>query len=164
MGVSTCILCHGNKPAIVDENISNILYSNRSAPSTSLPKDYSLSFKLRSINYSDKNTSSSVIPYYTVSQLTKQQTFQNENEKKQEKMCEIGFWISILGLLCSFTGVAMGLLVYIMDFYFASQGLKTRKRGNEQVPPSLPFAYANRLLACRQPPARLGPPTNRGYS
>lgn len=57
------------------------------------------------------------------------QTFQNENEKKQEKMCEIGFWISILGLLCSFTGVAMGLLVYIMDFYFASQGLKTRKKG-----------------------------------
>ena len=79
MGVSTCILCPGNKPASVDENISNILYSNRSAPSTSLPKDYSLSFKLRTINYSDKNTSSSVIPYYTVSQLTKQQTFQNEN-------------------------------------------------------------------------------------
>ena len=79
MGVASCIPCHGNKPAVVDENISNILYSNRSAPSTSLPKDYSLSFKLRSINYSDKTTSSSVIPYFSVSQLTKQQTFQNEN-------------------------------------------------------------------------------------
>lgn len=56
------------------------------------------------------------------------QTFMNENQKKQEKMCEIGFWISILGLLCSFTGVMMGVIVYILDFYFAYQGLKTRKR------------------------------------
>lgn len=57
------------------------------------------------------------------------QTFQNENQKKQEKMCEIGFWISIFGLISSFAGIVMGLFVYIMDFYFASQGLKTRKRG-----------------------------------
>lgn len=57
------------------------------------------------------------------------QKFQNETTKKQEKMCEIGFWISIFGLLASFFGVSYGLLVYIMDFYFASQGLKTKKRG-----------------------------------
>jgi hypothetical protein len=57
------------------------------------------------------------------------QTFKNENLKKQETMCEIGFWISILGLLGSFAGIMMGLFVYILDFYFASQGLKTRKRG-----------------------------------
>lgn len=57
------------------------------------------------------------------------QTFKNENQKKQETMCEIGFWLSILGLLGSFAGIMMGLLVYVMDFYFASQGLKTRKRG-----------------------------------
>lgn len=57
------------------------------------------------------------------------QSFQDENMKKKEKMCEIGFWLSILGLLCSFFGVAYGIFVYIMDFYFASQGLKTKKRG-----------------------------------
>lgn len=57
------------------------------------------------------------------------QTFKNENQKKQETMCEIGFWISIFGLLGSFAGIMMGLLVYVLDFYFASQGLKTRKRG-----------------------------------
>lgn len=61
------------------------------------------------------------------------QTFQNENQKKQETMCEIGFWISILGLISSFAGIVMGLFVYIMDFYFASQGLKTRKRGKAIV-------------------------------
>lgn len=44
-------------------------------------------------------------------------------------MCEIGFWLSILGLVCSFFGVAYGIFVYIIDFYFASQGLKTKKRG-----------------------------------
>lgn len=42
-------------------------------------------------------------------------------------MCEIGFWLSILGLISSFFGVAYGIFVYIMDFYFASQGLKHRK-------------------------------------
>lgn len=57
------------------------------------------------------------------------QTFQNENKEKQEKLCEIGFWISIFGLLASFLGVTYGVIIYIMDFYFASQGLKTRKKG-----------------------------------
>lgn len=57
------------------------------------------------------------------------QSFQDETIKKQEKVCEIGFWLSLVGLLLSFFGVSYGLLVYIMDFYFASQGLKTRKRG-----------------------------------
>lgn len=61
-----------------------------------------------------------------VSQFT--QTFQNETIKKQEKMCEIGFWLSLLGLLSSFAGVAYGVIIYIMNFYFASQGLKTSKR------------------------------------
>ena len=57
------------------------------------------------------------------------QNFQDETMKRKEKLCEIGFWISICGVLGALGGVAIGLLVYIMDFYFASQGLKTRKRG-----------------------------------
>ena len=57
------------------------------------------------------------------------QTFQDETTKKQEKLCEIGFWLSILGFLASFAGIAYGLIVYVMNFYFASQGLKTRKKG-----------------------------------
>lgn len=56
------------------------------------------------------------------------QNFQDETIKKQEKMCEWGFWLSILGLLASFVGVAYGVIVYILNFYFASQGLKTSKR------------------------------------
>ena len=57
------------------------------------------------------------------------QSFQDETTKKQEKMCEWGFWLSIFGLLASFVGVTYGVIVYILNFYFASQGLKTRKRG-----------------------------------
>jgi len=57
------------------------------------------------------------------------QSFQNETTKKQEKMCEWGFWLSIFGLFLSLFGVAYGVIVYILNFYFASQGLKTRKRG-----------------------------------
>lgn len=56
------------------------------------------------------------------------QTFQNETTKKQETMCEVGFWFSLVGLLASFFGISYGIILYIMDFYFASQGLKTRKR------------------------------------
>lgn len=57
------------------------------------------------------------------------QTFQNENTKKQEKLCEVGFWLSIFGLLLSLVGVSYGVIIYILNFYFASQGLKTRKKG-----------------------------------
>ncbi len=66
-------------------------------------------------------------PVQNVNQFT--QTFQNETTKKQEKMCEIGFWLSLFGLLCSFIGVAYGVIIYFLNFYFASQGLKTRKKG-----------------------------------
>lgn len=57
------------------------------------------------------------------------QVFQNETIKKQEKMCEVGFWLSIFGLIISFFGVGFGLIIYIINFYFAMQGLKTRKKG-----------------------------------
>ena len=56
------------------------------------------------------------------------QQFQNETTNKQEQMCEIGFWLSIVGLLLSFMGIVYGAIVYILNFYFASQGLKTSKR------------------------------------
>jgi hypothetical protein len=57
------------------------------------------------------------------------QNFQTEANKKKEQMAEMGFWISVIGLFSSFFGVAYGIFIYAMDFYFASQGLQTRKRG-----------------------------------
>ena len=54
--------------------------------------------------------------------------FNNETVKNREKLCEFGFWLSILGLLASFGGITYGIIVYIMNFYFATQGLKTRKK------------------------------------
>ena len=57
------------------------------------------------------------------------QRFQDETTKKQETMCEIGFWLSIFGLLLSFLGASLGIIIYIVNFFFASQGLKTRKSG-----------------------------------
>lgn len=57
------------------------------------------------------------------------QNFQNQTVKKQENMCEWGFWMSVFGLIFSFFGIAYGIFIYILNFYFASQGLKTRKRG-----------------------------------
>lgn len=54
--------------------------------------------------------------------------FQAETNKKQELMCEIGFWISIAGVFLAINGSTMGLFVYVIVFYFAYQGLKTRKK------------------------------------
>lgn len=56
-------------------------------------------------------------------------TFQDETIKKQEKLCEIGFWLSILGVVLSLLGITYGVIIYMLNFYFASQGLKTKKRG-----------------------------------
>lgn len=57
------------------------------------------------------------------------QIFHNDNLTKNEQMCEICFWVSIVGLVCSFFGITIGLIIYIFNFYFAFKGLKTRKRG-----------------------------------
>lgn len=57
------------------------------------------------------------------------ETFENETIKKQEKLCEIGFWLSIIGVVLSVLGITYGVIIYILNFYFASQGLKTKKRG-----------------------------------
>ena len=49
--------------------------------------------------------------------------------KRQETLCEIGFWLSIVGLILSFIGVTYVVIIYILNYYFASQGLKTSKKG-----------------------------------
>ena len=59
--------------------------------------------------------------------------FENEIKKKKEKLCNIGFWLSILGLLCSFMGISYGVFIYALNFYFASQGLKTKKKGKAKA-------------------------------
>ena len=92
-------------------------------------------------NMNNSNNNNSTDPYMTMTSEARSEqnmavnsnqftnTFQNETVKKQEKMCEVGFWLSIVGLVFSFIGVAYGLILYILIFYFASQGLKTQKRG-----------------------------------
>lgn len=57
------------------------------------------------------------------------QSFQEKTTKTQENLCEVGFWLSILGVVCSLFGIMYGVIIYIIDFYFASQGLNTRKKG-----------------------------------
>ena len=66
------------------------------------------------------------------------QDFANATNKSYEKMAIIGFVISIVGLLLSFVGYTFGVLLYILEFYFASCGIKTKKKG---------FAIATFVLA-----------------
>ncbi len=51
-----------------------------------------------------------------------------ETTDKTEKLCNIGFWLSIIALILSIFGYAFGIVLYFLVFYFASQGLKTSKR------------------------------------
>ena len=56
------------------------------------------------------------------------QSFRESNLSRQETLCEIGFWLSIVGAILPFFGIAYGLFIYIMNFYFAAQGMSTRKK------------------------------------
>jgi len=87
----------------------------------------------QNINYNQMNNGAYVGQPVQTNQNQFVNNFQSETLKKQEKMCEIGFWLSLFGLLCSFVGVTYGVFVYIMNFYFASQGLKTRKKGKAKA-------------------------------
>lgn len=55
------------------------------------------------------------------------QTFKNETLKKQEKLCEIGFWLSILSLLAVLFGAGFGFIDFVA-LYLGYYGLETKKR------------------------------------
>ena len=78
-------------------------------------------------NMNQNNMNQNNMNQNNVNQFT--QSFQNETIRKQEKMCEIGFWFSIFGLLISFIGISYGAILYAVNIYFGVQGLKTSKSG-----------------------------------
>lgn len=55
--------------------------------------------------------------------------FANAKSKSQEKLAVWGFVLSIIGFLLSFAGYAFGLVLYMLEFYFAACGMKTKKKG-----------------------------------
>lgn len=64
--------------------------------------------------------------------------FENATNRNYEKLAIIGFVISIVGLLLAIAGYSYGVLLYVLEFYFAACGIKTRKKG---------FAIATFVLA-----------------
>lgn len=65
-------------------------------------------------------------PVQTVTQLAND--LKQETTTRAEKLCKVGFWLSLAGLLLSFLGITYGVIIYILVFSFATQGLKTGKR------------------------------------
>lgn len=57
------------------------------------------------------------------------QGFMAENEKKKENMVIIGFVMSIVGLLLSCFDFTYGAILLVLEYYFAIQELKTKKKG-----------------------------------
>lgn len=55
--------------------------------------------------------------------------FADAADKRNEKLAIWGFVISIIGLLLSFVGYTYGVVLYMLEFYFAACGIKTRKKG-----------------------------------
>lgn len=55
--------------------------------------------------------------------------FAEANNKKNETWATVGFVISIIGLLSSCVGISFGIFLIIFEFWCASVGLKTKKRG-----------------------------------
>ncbi|MBD5529533.1 MAG: hypothetical protein HDR02_14185 [Lachnospiraceae bacterium] len=64
--------------------------------------------------------------------------FTNAANKSHEKLAIWGFVLSIVGLLLSFVGYTFGFLLYMLEFYFAACGIKTKNKG---------FAIATFVLA-----------------
>ena len=78
-------------------------------------------------------------------QTTEQVTFANVNtqettngqvnqfadnvNKRNEGMAIAGFVMSIVGLLLSCVGVTFGVIIILLEIYFAIMGLKTSKKG-----------------------------------
>lgn len=54
--------------------------------------------------------------------------FAEENDKSKAKFSTIAFVIAIVGLLLSFVGVTFGLIIVLLEYAFAIQGLKSSKR------------------------------------
>ena len=52
----------------------------------------------------------------------------SEDESRNEILCVIGFVISIAAFALSCFGLPIGLILFVMDLYFASQGLKSSRR------------------------------------
>ncbi|MBR2994213.1 hypothetical protein IKF43_02375 [Candidatus Saccharibacteria bacterium] len=77
------------------------------------------------------NTQSSQ-PQQSATQVTQQNTygeFRQANEKRNNNYAEISFWVSILMLVVSFAGIAVGAIIVIFNYYLAAQGLKSGKKG-----------------------------------
>lgn len=74
----------------------------------------------------DPNYNNNQIANNSVSQVAN--NLEQETTKKKEKLCNIGFWLSLVGLILVFFGAAFGIPVYIVNFYLASQGLQTSKK------------------------------------
>ncbi|MDE5951693.1 MAG: hypothetical protein K2H12_08960, partial [Acetatifactor sp.] len=64
--------------------------------------------------------------------------FTNAANKSHEKLAIWGFVISIIGLILSFVGYTFGIVLYMLEFYFAACGIKTKNKG---------FAIATFVLA-----------------
>ncbi len=56
-------------------------------------------------------------------------TFAEQNNKRQETFVIVGFVLSIIGILLMCLGVTFGAIIIFFEYYFAIQGLKTRKKG-----------------------------------
>lgn len=55
--------------------------------------------------------------------------FAQESEKSKEGFAVAAFVISIVGLILSCFGWALGVIVIMLEYYFAIQGLKSKKKG-----------------------------------
>ena len=55
--------------------------------------------------------------------------FQKDITEKNDKLCVAGFVMAIIGLLLAFLGITYGIMLYILEVYFAIMGLKSSKKG-----------------------------------
>lgn len=53
---------------------------------------------------------------------------QKSSSKQSNNLCELGFWLSIVSLVCSLFGSPFNFIIYIFLFTLAGQGLNSSKK------------------------------------
>lgn len=56
------------------------------------------------------------------------QNMTSQAERRNEKLCVISFFLSILGLILALSKTSYGAIIYVLVYMFAVMGLKTKKK------------------------------------
>ncbi len=125
-GISIPIMAYREKLNTLFQEIEKVNKGTTQQDTTPMNFDPNTGQPLQQNNMTNQVNQPTSTQNNTTNQVA--QTFEAQNNERKEKMCEVGFYLSIFGLIISLLGVSYGAIVYLIDIFLAYQGLSTKKR------------------------------------